>query len=90
MIQADGYNPLIIEAAAFTIQDINTCLRIAARAVGEADGHTAQREALAGILNGGPFRPGQLFQLMEDQNVDLIISRQDFVDLVAAEAKHNP
>jgi hypothetical protein len=50
--------------------------------VGEADGHRAQREALTGILHGGPFRPGQLFKLIEDQQVELLISRQDFIDSV--------
>ncbi|KAL7574965.1 hypothetical protein ACA910_010784 [Epithemia clementina (nom. ined.)] len=90
LIQADGYNPLTIEAVAFTIDDIETCKAIAERAVGEADGHRAQREALTGILNGGPFRPGQLFRLMEEQHIELIISRQDFVDSVAAAAESNP
>jgi hypothetical protein len=58
-------------------------------AVGSADGHRAQHEMLAGILNSGPFRPGQLFQLMEDLHIDLIISKQEFVDAVAAVAKDN-
>jgi hypothetical protein len=89
-IQADGYNPLKIEAPSFTIEDVENCQRIAFTAVGEADGHRAQREMLTGILNAGPFRPGQLFQLMEDLNIYLIISRQDFIDLVAASSNSNP
>lgn len=89
-IQADGYNPLTVEAPSFTIRDIKTCEQIAIAAVGAADGHRAQREMLTGILNAGPFRPGQLFQLMEDLNIALIISRQEFVDLMAASAETNP
>eukprot|EP00977_Amphora_coffeiformis_P001536 scaffold296_cov102-Amphora_coffeaeformis.AAC.24 len=89
-LQADGYNPLTVEAPSFTINELKTCEHIAMTAVGEADGHRAQRETLTGLLNAGPFRPGQLFQLMEDLNVQLIISRQDFVDLVAASAETNP
>eukprot|EP00980_Cylindrotheca_fusiformis_P028851 scaffold22660_cov127-Cylindrotheca_fusiformis.AAC.5 len=89
-IQADGYEPLSVEAVVFTIPDLDTCIHIAEQSVGRADGHRAQREALSGILNGGPFRPGQLFSLMEDQHIELIISRQDFIDMVAAAAETNP
>lgn len=89
-LQADGYNPLTVEASSFTISNVETCEQIAMAAVGEADGHRAQREALTGLLNSGPFRPGQLFTLMEDLNIQLIISRQDFVDLVAAAAEAHP
>ena len=89
LVQADGYNPLTVEAVALTITDIEKCEALARRAVGEADGHRAQREALTGILNSGPFRPGQLFRLMEGQNIELIISRQDFVYSVAAVADVN-
>lgn len=90
LIQADGYNPLSVEAVAFTIDDVEKCQALAKRAVGEADGHRAQREALTNILHGGPFRPGQLFTLIEEQNIELIISREDFVDAVAADAVINP
>ena len=85
-LQADGYNPLTVEAPSFTIRDLETCSQIARAAVGGADGHRAQRETLTGILNAGPFRPGQLFQLMEDLHITLIISKQSFVDLVVAVA----
>lgn len=89
-IQADGYEPLEVEAVVFTIGDRSVCDRIAEQAVGYADGHRAQREAVSNILNSGPFRPGQLFQLLEQQNVELILSRQDFIDLVAAAANVSP
>jgi hypothetical protein len=89
-IQADGYEPLTVEAIVFSIPDLGVCQRIAARAVGEADGHRAQREALTGILNKGPFRPGQLFLLLEEQNIELVISKQDFIDAVLAAAEYSP
>jgi hypothetical protein len=88
-LQADGYNPLTVQAPSFTIIDLEKCEEIAATAVGRADGHRAQHEMLTGILNSGPFRPGQLFQLMEDLHIELIISKQEFVDAVAAVAKDN-
>lgn len=90
LIQADGYNPLSVEAVVFTIKDFDVCQWIATRAVGEADGHRAQREALTGILNSGPFRPGQLFLLMEEQNIELVMSMQEFIDMVIAAAESHP
>jgi len=74
-IQADGSEPLTVEAIVFTIEDFDTCQRIGAAVLGEADGHRAQREALTGTLNSDPFRPGQLYLLMEQQGIELIISR---------------
>jgi hypothetical protein len=89
-IQADAYEPLTVEAVVFVLRDLSVCKYIALRSVGEADGHRAQREALTGILNSGPFRPGQLFLLMEEQSIDIIISRQEFIDAVAAAAEYFP
>lgn len=89
-IQADAYQPLSVEAVAFSIRDIEVCKRIAESAVGRADGHRAQREALIGILNSGSFRPGQLFGLMEQQNIELVISRQEFIDMVVSAADSWP
>jgi hypothetical protein len=46
LIQSDGYNPLSVEAVVFSIDNAEVCLRLATFAVGYADGHRAQREAL--------------------------------------------
>lgn len=89
-IQADGYQPSSVEAVVFTVRDMKVCERIAEEAVGRADGHRAQREALTGMLNGGPFRPGQLLRFMEEQNIEIVVSRQDFIDLVASSAESWP
>ncbi len=88
-IQADGYNPLTVESIVFYIRDKQICDQIASIAAGEADGHRAQREALSAILNRGPIRPGKIFLLMEEQNIELIVSRQAFIDLVAAQAEYS-
>ena len=66
LIQADGYNPLSVEAVVFSIDDPETCLQLATNSVGFADGHRAQREALASILCDGEFRPGQLVEMIEE------------------------
>lgn len=89
-IQPDGYEPLSVEAVAFHIKDRAVCEQIAVEAVGRADGHRAQREAVSDTLCAGPFRPGQLFSLVEQQNVYLMISEQDFIDKVAAASTVTP
>ena len=89
-IQADGYEPSSIEAVVFTIPDKKLCEDIAVKAVGRADGHRAQREELSRMLNNGPFRPGQLFRLMAEQNIYLMVSMQEFIDMVAAAADSHP
>jgi hypothetical protein len=89
-IQADGYQPLKVEPILFRIDSVDDCIGIASQAVGEADGHRAQRTALTNILHSGFFRPGQLFQDLSQQNIELVISRQDFIDMVTASARTYP
>ena len=89
-IQPDGYEPLSVESVSFSIKNQDMCDDISVESVGHADGHRAQREALSGMLCSGPFRPGQLFRLIEEQNIFLIISRQEFIDKVAASAVSTP
>jgi len=89
-IQADGYNPLSVEAVVFTIDDKNTCDRLAADAVGYADGHRANREALAKVLCDGSWRPGQLAEMIERQNIFIMTSLPGLIDNVAAAANVFP
>lgn len=89
-IQADGYEPHSVESIVFSIDDKKLCDDIATKAVGRADGHRAQREALSRILNSGPFRPGQLFELMAQQNMFLTVTRQSFIDMVARASISHP
>jgi hypothetical protein len=89
-IQTDGYEPLVVDAVLMKIDDIVDCESIAIQAVGEAEGHRAQRLALISILHAGFFRPGQLFHDLQAQGIELVISRQDFMDLVAAESQTYP
>lgn len=89
-IQADGYNPLSVEAVVFTIESVEECNRLASVAVGYADGHRADREALAAVLCAGGFRPGQLAELIQSQNIFLMTELTDLIDNVAASAKVHP
>ena len=90
VIQADGYNPLSVEAVVFTIDDKEECNRLASVAVGYADGHRADREALAAILCDGSFRPGQLADMIDRQNIFLMSQLTDLIDNVAASATISP
>ncbi|KAK1739207.1 hypothetical protein QTG54_009750 [Skeletonema marinoi] len=90
LIQADGYNPLSVEAVVFSIDDPEVCLRLATNVVGFADGHRAQREALASILCDGEFRPGQLVEMIEEQSIFLMTSLSSLIDDVAAASKVSP
>jgi hypothetical protein len=89
-IQADGYEPLKVESLLFQLENIDDCIDIATQAVGEADGHRAQRTALTNMLNAGLFQAGQLFHDMMQQNIELVISRQEFIDIVTAAARAFP
>eukprot|EP00957_Ditylum_brightwellii_P212059 15366916-Ditylum_brightwellii.AAC.1 len=90
LIQADGYNPLSVESVTFTIKDKQICDDIAAEAIGRAEKAQAQREALSNILHQGPFRPGQLFELMKEQLITPLVDRHTFINRVAAAADVSP
>ena len=85
-IQADGYEPLTVEAVVYMITDPN----VAAAVAGLTTADPKSAEVLTNILNGGPFRPGQLFNLIDELNVKLSIDRESFLDQVVAEAQNIP
>ncbi len=89
-IQSDGYNPLSVEAVVYKIDDEAECNRLAAVAVGYADGHRADRESLASILCDGPFRPGQLAEMIEEQNIFIMTNLPELIDNVVASATVHP
>ena len=90
LIQADGYNPSSVEAVVFSIDDPEECLRLATNAVGYADGHRAQREGLASMLCNGEFRPGQLLEMIQQQNIFLMTTLASLIEDVAASSKVLP
>jgi len=64
-IQADGYEPLTVEAVTFSITDPDKIDEIVDKFIGNDD--EAKHNGLVGIFTGGPFRPGQLLDMMEKQ-----------------------
>lgn len=45
---------------------------------------------LGEVLVGGPFRPGQLFQLIEQLNINMTATNEDFLNAVTAVAEDRP
>lgn len=69
LIQADGYNPLVIQGMHFVLDDqaVNTLLE-----------HTSKPEVLREFLVE-PFTPGSLLKSLENLSIPLDISPHDFV-----------
>lgn len=74
-IQADGYEPLTVEAIVFMFKDEKVARDIAAQVT--TDSNSAK--VLGDILSGGPFRPGQIFSLCEDLNINRTKDNDEFI-----------
>ena len=79
-IQADAYEPLTVEAVVYSIKDKNVAAQIAAESTSDAK----SAETLTDVLNGGPFRPGQIFKLVNQLGIVLSLSNEVFLDRVVA------
>jgi len=82
-IQADAYEPLTVEAVVYVMKDTNVAAQIAAESTSDPN----SAEVLTNVLTGGPFRPGQLFSLIEELNIILAIERSVFLDRVVANSQ---
>lgn len=79
-IQADGYEPLTVEAVIYYIKDASVGAQIAS----ESTSDPKSAEVLTNILNGGPFRPGQLLKLIDDLGVIISLPKEDFINRILA------
>jgi hypothetical protein len=77
-IQADGYEPLTVEAVVYRFRNPKDAEKVAEKLT--ADPKSA--EVLGKVLNGGPFRPGQLFELCDQLGIirNLQYSDADFIN----------
>lgn len=89
LIQMDGYNPLHVEAVEYTIDDTSECDRLATIVVGHADGYRADRERLARVLCSGPFRPGQLIDMIQNK-ITTVVTVPELINTVVAAATITP
>jgi hypothetical protein len=84
-VQADGYNQLTVATAFFKIKDQAEVLTVASRLVAPGPGY----DLVSGILSK-PFRPGQLFNELKASGIELMLPREELLDLVTAAAEQVP
>eukprot|EP00339_Tiarina_fusa_P025335 CAMPEP_0117045698 /NCGR_PEP_ID=MMETSP0472-20121206/31617_1 /TAXON_ID=693140 ORGANISM="Tiarina fusus, Strain LIS" /NCGR_SAMPLE_ID=MMETSP0472 /ASSEMBLY_ACC=CAM_ASM_000603 /LENGTH=1223 /DNA_ID=CAMNT_0004757805 /DNA_START=135 /DNA_END=3806 /DNA_ORIENTATION=+ len=82
-IQADGYEPMTVEAVVYVIDDPDKAMEIAEQVTTDAN----SADILGKVLNGGPFRPGQLFALCEQLNINRTLDNDEFIQPIIAEAE---
>lgn len=82
-IQADGYEPLTVEAVVYRFEDSDKAVDVAKKVTNDAQ----SAKSLADILNGGPFRPGQLFVLAEELGINMGVSKDVFINTIVAQAE---
>mmetsp|Transcript_19121 Transcript_19121/g.31682 ORF Transcript_19121/g.31682 Transcript_19121/m.31682 type:complete len:1223 (-) Transcript_19121:156-3824(-) len=85
-IQADGYEPLTVEAVAYMFEDQEETMALATKLTSDAN----SAEILKTILIGGAFRPGQLFELVDELQINITDTNEDFLNYVVAEAIDRP
>ena len=84
-IQADGYEPLTVEAVVYRFEDPSVAVEVAKEVT--ADQKSAK--ILSKVLNGGPFRPGQIFELCDQLGINrsLQLSDADFINTIVEKAQ---
>lgn len=84
-IQADGYEPLTVEAVVYRFEDPDDAVKVAKKVT--ADDTSA--EVLGKVLNGGPFRPGQIFTLCDQLGIkrSLQYTDQEFINEILVDAQ---
>jgi hypothetical protein len=82
-IQADGYEPMTVEAVVYIFSDPSEATRVAKQVT--TDKNSAK--ILGEVLKGGPFRPGQLFDLCEKLNINRTLDNDDFIQPIVAAAE---
>ncbi len=82
-IQADGYEPLTVEAIVFIFPNEDDAREVAAQVT--TDPNSAK--VLGDVLSGGPFRPGQIFSLCEQLKINRTEDNDDFINPILARAE---
>lgn len=82
-IQADGYEPLTVEAIVFLFANEDDAREVAAQVTTDAN----SAKILGDILSGGPFRPGQIFSLCDQLKVNRTADNDAFIQPILARAE---
>mmetsp|Transcript_43218 Transcript_43218/g.104645 ORF Transcript_43218/g.104645 Transcript_43218/m.104645 type:complete len:1230 (-) Transcript_43218:204-3893(-) len=81
-IQADGYEPLTVEAQIYIFEDLAEAEKVAKEVTTDAN----SEKILGQVLKGGAFRPGQLFDLCTQLNINRTSDNAEFINTVLASA----
>lgn len=82
-IQADGYEPLTVEAQIYVFDDDAKADQVAQEVTVDAP----SAALLAGVLKGGAFRPGQLFDIADSVGIHRINDDAKFINTILAAAE---
>jgi hypothetical protein len=77
-IQADGYEPLTVEAVVYKYDDPELAVEVAKKVTNDAK----SAKTLSDVLIGGAFRPGQLFLLCEQLKINLSVTNEVFINTI--------
>ena len=81
-IQADGYEPLSVQAVAYLFPDHDIAFETASKLCPDLK----SKEVLRNILVGGPFRPGQMFDLIKQLDVKISVDDSTLINTIVAAA----
>lgn len=82
-IQADGYEPLTVEAQVYIFDSDEKAIATAKKVTTDKD----SARILGDVLKGGAFRPGQLFNLADQLGINRIDDDSVFVNTILAAAE---
>jgi len=82
-IQADGYEPLTVEAQVYIFSDPAAAEEVAKEVT--LDEQSAK--VLGAVLKGGAFRPGQLFKLSDQLDINRVDDNAKFVNTILEAAE---
>ncbi|MFA5099352.1 MAG: cellobiose phosphorylase [Candidatus Omnitrophota bacterium] len=84
LLQADGFNPLVVKGATFTLKDVDGFKSAAAGKISSGN-----MEKIMGVVTR-KFTPGELILFIEENNIPLSMSGDEFLDLLMPLAVKNP
>ena len=80
LIQADGYNPLVIEGSKFYLDNEEAVKKVTAQVKGEAGNKLSQRLKK-------PFTPGEIAVFIDNHQLEVKTSIPEFIDLIVDQAE---
>jgi hypothetical protein len=82
-IQADRYEPMMVEAVVYVFSDLKKATEIAKQVTTDAD----SAKILGAVLQGCPFHPGQVCSLCDQLKINRTASNDDFINPIIANSE---